>query len=102
MGGQIELFARMLSLFAARQDGDMTTLRNAMGSGDWSAARRIAHSLKGNAATLGASELHALATRLETAIRNGAADAEIHRLAEQTDAAYGALADALQRALGET
>jgi two-component system, sensor histidine kinase and response regulator len=70
MGGQTELYLKLLTLFRDR-DGPrfMTDFRTACIDSDWQTARRLAHTLHGVAGTLGAHQLSAIAARLELATR---------------------------------
>jgi two-component system sensor histidine kinase/response regulator len=69
LGDQVEVYVRVLKLFAERCDGDISALRAALVAGEFKDARRMAHTIKGNAAALGATELQPLAAELETAIK---------------------------------
>jgi two-component system sensor histidine kinase/response regulator len=64
--GRFDLYLRLLSRFVRSDDGDAP--RAALAAGDAVAARRAAHTLKGVAATLGASALREEAAALEGAI----------------------------------
>jgi PAS domain S-box-containing protein len=66
-GGNEALYRRLLRLFAAEQAGFAAALAAARASGDWALAERLAHDLKGLAATLGAHALHGAAASLQSA-----------------------------------
>lgn len=58
---------------------DMAHLHACLEAGDRQEADRISHAIKGAAGTLGAQRVHALATDLNRAIREGRSDDEIAR-----------------------
>ena len=72
MGGSSSLYQRMLERFGREHADDVTRIETLLADGDREAARRIAHTLKGTAATLGATVLQQHAAELESAIRNNA------------------------------
>ena len=67
LGDNRKLYRRVLLLFESEHGRDIEKIRAAMQASDWELARRLAHSLKGLAGTLGADELYAAARTLETA-----------------------------------
>jgi polar amino acid transport system substrate-binding protein len=58
----------MLLMFHADHEQDVQKIRAALQGNDLKLARRLAHTLKGLAGSVGADELHAVAKQLETAI----------------------------------
>ncbi|MDG1580033.1 response regulator [Pseudomonas sp. GOM6] len=72
--GKQELYRRLLGKFAASQADFVVRLRALLANGELEAAEREAHSLKGLAANLGASDLAALAAVLESAIKDARHD----------------------------
>ncbi|MCQ1551001.1 MAG: PAS domain S-box protein [Candidatus Accumulibacter phosphatis] len=96
--GQVESYVRLLGTFAETHDRDMEKARAALTTGDSDTARRIAHSLKGVAGTLGATPLQALAAELDRAIRDRLA-ADIDRLIAAVEVEQRALIAALRAAL---
>jgi two-component system sensor histidine kinase/response regulator len=70
-GGNGKRYETLLRKFAEQQAGAVDAIEAALGNGDAGAAERAAHSLKGAAATLGASSLSDAAARTETAIKTG-------------------------------
>jgi len=76
MGNQ-ELYVRTLRQFCSQQEGVADAVRRALDAGDSDGARRLVHSLKGGAGTIGATELAAQAAALEAEI---AAHQAKHRL----------------------
>ncbi|MFM8331718.1 MAG: PAS domain S-box protein [Candidatus Methylumidiphilus sp.] len=68
--GSEDFYLRMLKLFRdSRASGFVEQFPAALAAGDWVAASRLAHNLKGVARTLGAKPLGDWAERLEEAIR---------------------------------
>ncbi|MBF0421544.1 MAG: CHASE2 domain-containing protein [Magnetococcales bacterium] len=68
VGGNQELLRRLLHHFMEQHAGDPERLRQAVGEGDDATARRLAHTLKGIAGSLGAQELQQVAINLESAL----------------------------------
>lgn len=66
--GKTELYQRLLTKFASSQQDVIGRIRAAINVNDKQAAERLAHTLKGLAGNLGATEMHAQATALESAI----------------------------------
>ena len=64
-------YARMLLRFKEKIETDYKVLIDYLKSGEWESARKIAHTLKGSAGTLSAVEIARLATRIDTAIKQG-------------------------------
>ena len=67
--GREQLYRRLLAQFAAGQAEAPARLAEAIAAGRWEEAERIAHTLKGVSAQIGALVLRDLAERLEQAIR---------------------------------
>ena len=65
MMGKTTLLDKVLRKFLESQESEFATLREAYANGDLATARRLAHSLKGNTASLGATELQHNAELLE-------------------------------------
>lgn len=68
--GRESVYYGLLSTFVDNHTDDMTRLRAALAAGNGEEAKRIAHSLKGVAATLGFSEIEHGARRLQSGIGN--------------------------------
>jgi HPt (histidine-containing phosphotransfer) domain-containing protein len=83
--GHREAYLKLLRAFVSEHAEEMTRLREKLSQGDHNEARRRAHSLKGSAGNLGATELQAFAAGLEAAIREGRGAATIESLAGQTE-----------------
>jgi PAS domain S-box-containing protein len=75
--GDAGKLASLLRMFIEHHVADMATLRACLASGDIEQARRLAHSIKGAAGTLGAFELAELARQIETAINENRPEAEL-------------------------
>lgn len=67
-GGDRSLYLRLLRQFL-RQEGAAVQITQGLARGEWSAAERQAHSVKGLAANLGAGGVQQAAARLERALR---------------------------------
>jgi len=70
MGGK-DLYLTMLEKFIPSQEQALQSIQNALEADDPATAERLAHSLRGVAATVGALSLAESAGQLETAIREG-------------------------------
>jgi CheY-like chemotaxis protein len=69
VNGDIGKYRRLLRMFAQSHRQDMSLARKQLASGDNEAVRRLAHALKGVAATLGASVVADCAEALDNALR---------------------------------
>ncbi|HRY14287.1 MAG TPA: PAS domain S-box protein [Candidatus Competibacteraceae bacterium] len=96
--GQVASYLRLLRLFTANHDHDLDELRTAWMAGDRDVARRIAHSLKGVAGTLGATRLQPLAVGLEQAIQQPG-DVDLEPCIAEVEAEQRTLIAALKAAL---
>jgi CheY-like chemotaxis protein/HPt (histidine-containing phosphotransfer) domain-containing protein len=74
-GGHGGLLAELAHLFAEDQPRQIARLGAAIHAGDGATARAVAHTIKGSAATLGATAVRDLAIRIETVGREGGLDA---------------------------
>jgi len=88
-------FLRLLRGFASKHRTDMQRLQACLLTGDLQTAQRVAHDLKGLAATLGAISLARLATQLDTALSQEASEVDSTALIEQCDAALAPLVKAI-------
>ena len=98
LGGRIGTYERLLRRFLQDHAADGRRLRTALDGGDFKAAERLAHSLKGVAATLGATGLIKPATALEVSLRERQVELMRPRLAAletELDTLIAALQDAL-------
>ena len=71
VGGKVSVYRKILRQFANRQADSPARIRSALQGHDLTTAEREAHTLKGVAGNIGAGEVQAAATRLETAIKQG-------------------------------
>ncbi len=99
--GRIETYKRLLGKFAENHLDDFNKIRLCLANGDREEARRLAHSLKGASATLGAVVVQKAAAALESAIREQQAEAVLNPMIEQTSAEYVALSQRLQAVLAD-
>jgi polar amino acid transport system substrate-binding protein len=70
-GGNRMRYEALLRRFAQQQAGAVEEIRAALAAGDSATAERVAHSLKGVAGNLGATELAEAAKKAETAVKTG-------------------------------
>jgi PAS domain S-box-containing protein len=92
MRGKAAKYLNLLRIFIDSHAGDMSLVASSLAAGDRTAALRLAHTLKGTAATLAADRLSELAKRLEAALRE---DGEIRHHMEAVSVEMAALAAAL-------
>ena len=76
LGGDLELIGDVLVAFSADAPGHIAGLQRALDRSDAAAVRRIGHTLKGSAASVGAEALRAVAYQVELA----GSDGEFHRI----------------------
>ena len=69
MMGKKTLYVTMLRKYVVGQRAGVQSIREALDANDTARAQRIAHTLKGVSATIGATDIAAYATRIETALR---------------------------------
>ena len=74
VGGKIPFYRQLLARFARDSESFEVTFAQAVAQGQWDAAIRQAHTLKGLAGSMGATEAQARADRLERAARDKRAD----------------------------
>ena len=77
MRGRVDSYRRMLALFAHSHGSDAEKIEAARASGDLAPIKRVAHSLKGSAGSIGAIKLAAAATRLDAALREAGTESAI-------------------------
>ena len=70
VGGRRPLYERLLGMLRDRLESDWTALQSHMAQANVGEARRVAHSLKGAALTLGAQQLADAAMQLEDVLRH--------------------------------
>jgi two-component system sensor histidine kinase/response regulator len=90
--GKTEKYLEFLGRLVATHGDDMSRVEECLAAGDGEAARRLAHTLKGTAATLGADELSARAASLEARLKAGApSELNSQTLAPELAAVHAAL-----------
>ncbi len=96
MGGNRARYETLLRTLAERQRDAVAEILSALEGGDAPTAQRLAHSLKGAAANLGATALAADAARVEAAIKSGASvEAPLEALSRSVAATFEAIRLAL-------
>jgi HPt (histidine-containing phosphotransfer) domain-containing protein len=75
--GSPEKYATLLRLFVEHHESDIARLRGCLAAGDLVQAKRLSHTLKGAAGTVGAASLSSLAADLDAAQREGRSEREI-------------------------
>jgi PAS domain S-box-containing protein len=71
VGGNKQLYAKLLCRFSESQENAVAEIRAALQSGDRETAGRLAHTVKGVSGNLGAESLYRAAAELEKAIKEG-------------------------------
>ena len=74
LSGNVAVYEKLLYQFMDGAKRELATLDGYLGSDETDQARKIAHSLKGSAGTLGAMRMHEHCARLENALRGGTTD----------------------------
>ena len=93
--GRVESYIRLLVKFAETHRDDFAEIHRLLAAGARDDARRMAHSLKGVSATLGAVEVHRTSLELEQAIREGQELPTLSPLIERVREAYHSLREQL-------
>ncbi|WP_020588487.1 PAS domain S-box protein [Desulfobacter curvatus] len=75
---KIEIYQKMLDKFLEQQADLPARFEIALQNKDMELVRRMAHSIKGSAGTLGMHELQEIAASYENLVRNGAGDQELN------------------------
>ena len=86
VSGRASLYRSLLARFVLNHAGDVERVRGAIDASDWSEAERLAHTLKGVGAQIGALPLRDAAQRLEAALRERAPAAALVPLLEALEA----------------
>jgi PAS domain S-box-containing protein len=102
VAGREALYLSLLAKFVAAEADFPARLAQAIEASDWSTAERMAHTLKGVAAQIGAGPLRALAASLESAIRHAAPAAALQEQQGRLGAALSALIAGIAPCLTET
>jgi two-component system, sensor histidine kinase and response regulator len=93
--GRMESYLRLLAKFAENHRNDFADMRSNLAAGDRDEARRLAHTLKGVSATLGAVLINKTSVALETAIRDGCDSEALEPLIDATEKAFSSLREQL-------
>jgi CheY-like chemotaxis protein/HPt (histidine-containing phosphotransfer) domain-containing protein len=91
LGSNSASYLRLLHQFAANHRDDVAALTTQIECNERDTATRVAHTLKGSGATLGAQRLSAAAAALEVALRHEAPETDILPLLDDLRAAAAAL-----------
>jgi len=95
-GGNRQRYESLLSLFADSQANSASAIRAALSSNDTATAARLAHSLKGASANLGATTLAEFAAKAEGAIQSNQSVSDVlEALSKSLDATTAAIRSAL-------
>jgi len=95
-GGSSTRYQRLLRMFVEQHGRSADEVRQALAAGDVATAKRVAHTLKGTSANLGAGELAADAGALEAALQaRKPGDAELEALERRLAATVEAIVSAL-------
>jgi len=100
MGGQVDIYRLSLSTFLDDQAGAAEQLRILLASGDLVASHRVAHTLKGTAAVIGATPLQNAAALLDAALKAGELPPDWEAQLERIAALLGETLDAAREELG--
>ena len=93
--GRMNSYRRLLGSFAETHDDDFSRIRQCIADNNHQEAVRLAHSLKGVAATLGAYDVQRTALALELALKENPQAAPVGMLIEEVALAYRSLRRAL-------
>jgi len=95
-GGNRKRYESLLALFANSQSNEVSKIRSALAANDSETAQRLAHSLKGAAANLGATRLAESAAKVESRMRlKQSASTELEVLAQTLDTTIAAIRSSL-------
>ena len=97
--GKQDTYLHMLRRFVNGQRDAIATVQAALAAGDWPAAERAAHTLKGVAGNLGATQVQGDAGALEEALHHRADQATLAARVHTADASLAALVGALEQQL---
>ena len=99
VSGNEEMLRRFLNMFRQRNANCVTEIGAALAAPDLPSARRLVHTLKGGAGTIGMMELQAGATRLEETLADTLADTPGNDDQARRDAEFAVLQAAWTRAM---
>ena len=93
--GRETLYRSILGKFVSGHAQDVSALATALADGDMTTARRVAHTLKGVSAQIGAMDLRAVAERAELAIAQGESEVVLAGLLGELEESLSMLVAAL-------
>ncbi len=99
VAGNRKLYLKLLRQFVEQQGPAVTQITEALAQGDIALAERLAHTLKGVAGNIGATQIQSAAATLEKGIRGKVSPLELDAARQQTAAALGPLVAALKLGL---
>jgi two-component system, sensor histidine kinase and response regulator len=97
--GRLASYCRLLGKFSSTHADDFSQIRQHLAAAQNTDARRLAHSMKGAAGTLGATDVQQKAAALEAAIRDGLAATTIESLLNESAESYQRLCTNLNTVL---
>jgi two-component system sensor histidine kinase/response regulator len=98
LGNSADVFVRLLTRFVKLHEADVQQMVSQAERADAASLLRLAHSIKGGAATLGLTGLAGLAQQLEQAACAGNSGARVIELARALQAAHAVLSEQLTQA----
>jgi len=98
VGNSADVYVRLLNRFVQLHESDVHQMILQAEDAQWSALQKLAHSIKGGAATLGLSGLAGLAKQLEEAACEDAPRARLVELAKALESDHAALSRHLAQA----
>jgi len=101
VGGNRKLYSKLLRQFCAEQAAAPAQVATQVKAGDREAAERVAHTVKGVAANLGASAVQHAASELEKALRGDADETRVEALRRELAAHLDPFVARLRAALGQ-
>ena len=96
MMGKKPLYTTMLQKFVTGQKDCISAIRTALDAEDWATAQRLAHTLKGVSATLGATEIPVYADAVEISIKQKDSREKIDEAIAKLEPPYKVMMAALQ------
>jgi two-component system sensor histidine kinase/response regulator len=99
MGGKLDVYYQLLEQFRRSETNVMADILDALSREEFDVAVRLAHTLRGILATIGADALAELAGKLETKVKSGNIEG-VESMVEQIDRELAALLANIDSALG--
>ena len=96
IGGKSRAYVRVLQEFAVHYADVLAPLEAALAAGQLELARMLAHSLRGASGAIAATQIHAHASTLESAIASSAPPEELRRMSAELQSSLCALVAALR------